>query len=254
MPEPAMHGRRTIERRRLIGALAASSCLHLIAISIWISLFAGLFAGVPTPAALRDRLGTPSAHTDEVVFTSIEFRPRPALAPRHASRRPTVVPPATRLAVAIAPRHVAARPVSPRVESAHATKALPPQAVAVSPLSEAVGTAEPSASAAPAPLPAEVPSAPPTPAPKVAEAGLWGLDSAPVLLDRAAELIGEVHRRLRIEIAVDARGRATEVHVDDPGIDRAVVERIVNALLTAHYEAARCNNLPCSGELVFAYP
>ncbi|TAM77756.1 hypothetical protein EPN44_02690 [bacterium] len=254
MSVPATHGRRTIERRRLIGALAASSCLHLVAIAVWISLFSGVFAGVPTPATLRDRLGAPSVQTNEVVFTSIELRVRPSAAPRYTPHRRAVAHLPARLAVVAARADVAARPVPPRVRRVRAAATEPPQAFAVSPPSKAEATVEPPASAAPASLPAAQPSAPPTPAPKAAEAGLWGLDSAPVLLDGAAGLIGEVHRQLRIEIAVDAHGRATDVHVDDPGADRALVEHIVNALLTARYAAARCNNLPCSGQLVFAYP
>ena len=254
MPAPATHGRRTIERRHLIGALAASSCLHAIAIAVWFSFLTGFFAGVPTPSTLRDRLDAPSVRTSEVVFTSIEFRARPSLVPRAAPHRRAVAHRPIRLAVVTAQARAAARPVPARVRSARAVTTAPPQAFAVSPPDQAAATAEPSANAAPASLPAAQPSTPPTPAPQAAEAGLWGLDSAPVLLEGAATLIGEVHRRLHIEVVVDAHGRATEVHVEDPAGDRAMVERIVTALLRAHYEAARCNNLPCSGQLVFAYP
>ncbi len=254
MSAPATHGRRTIERRRLIGALAVSSCLHAIAIAVWFSLLTGPFAGVPIPATLHDRLDVPSVQTSEVVFTSVEFRARPSPIPRAALHRRAVVRRPVRLAVVAAQTRAAARPIPPRVRSARAVTAAPPRAFAESPPDQAAATAEPTANAVPASLPAAQPSTPPTPAPQAAEAGLWGLDSAPVLLDGAAALIGEVHRRFHIEVAVDAHGRATEVHVEGPVGDRAMVERIVTALLAAHYEAARCNNLPCSGQLVFAYP
>ncbi|TAM56562.1 hypothetical protein EPN52_13450 [bacterium] len=243
---PATYGRRTVERRRFIGALAASACLHAVAIAVWLSLFAGLLAGVPTPTMPRVRVDVPSAQTSEVLFTSIEFRPRVALAPHRVTpprprrARPLPSPPAPQ-AVARVPARAVQRPIPRPVP--------PPPVPAVAKTEVA-----PTAAAPPAALPAETPSTAPTPAPKVAEAGLWGLDSAPVLLDRIAALLGDVHRQLHIEIDVDSRGRATGVRVDDPNVDHTLLERVVNTLLTAHYEAARCNNLPCPGELVFAYP
>ncbi|MDE2571989.1 MAG: hypothetical protein KGM44_05640 [bacterium] len=258
MSAPTRQGRRrSTERHRLAGALVASCSLHLLAIVLWFSLLAGLFAGValPTPP-LRDRFSGPTARDAEMVVTTIEFRRKRSPAPRHVAAphplRPAPVP------VAAAPRpSVTSAPRRPR-------PLVEPAAPTPNPQATAQPAAEPSVvppALAPSPEPAAArvatqPSAAaptPTPAARVAQAGLWGLDSAPVLLDRIGALLGDVHRRLRIEITVDADGRATAVRIEEGAGDAALEAHVSNALLSAHYAAARCNNLPCPGELQLTY-
>ncbi|HVA38361.1 MAG TPA: hypothetical protein VNJ51_12205 [Candidatus Dormibacteraeota bacterium] len=239
-------GRPTASRRRFGGALVASCCLHAAAIALAFSLLRGLLPGVPLPSAVRSRLASSPDRSAEMVFTSVEFRPKPAPPRRRASpavaARPAPVPlPARRVAV-----HrrltVTAAPPEPAVPSPSRE---PPASVP-----GPAARAEPPASA---PSPPPTPEPTPTPLPQVVEAGLWGLDSAPVLLEPPDAILGRVHRRLRIEVEVDAAGRATRVRVEDAG-DAALSARVRDALLAARYAAARCNNLPCSGELVLVYP
>lgn len=261
MSSPAEPG-RWVERRRLAGALVASCCFHVLAIAFWLSLVAGLFSGVPMPGSAANRIGSSASRGQEIVFTTIEFRPKPRHTARVLSVPRTRYHAPVRVMVAIAPmvarkrvpevKRVASLSTAARsaVRSDVASVRAETEAAGVAPEAQATPVAVATAEATEPAVTAE-PSAPPKVA---AETGLWGLDSDPVLLDRVGALIGEVHRRLRIEIAVDARGKATSVRVVNGGDDEGLVRRVVSVLLSAHYAAARCNNLPCSGELVLAYP
>lgn len=85
--------------------------------------------------------------------------------------------------------------------------------------------------------------------------GNWGWGSrfdSPILRDRTlyAELIETLPKGASITIAVDDRGRATEVRIVAPGLDDATIADLRAKLLAAHYAPVERDGIAFSGNLL----
>lgn len=85
--------------------------------------------------------------------------------------------------------------------------------------------------------------------------GNWGWGSrfdSPILRDRTlyAELIDKLPKGASITIAVDDRGRATEVRIVAPGLDDATIADLRAKLLAARYAPVERDGIAFSGSLL----
>jgi len=83
----------------------------------------------------------------------------------------------------------------------------------------------------------------------------WGSHfDTPVLLDRAlySDVIAQLPKRGTITIAVDDQGRATEVRIDAPGLDPAIIADLRARLLAARYATVERDGIAFDGTLTIS--
>jgi hypothetical protein len=75
-----------------------------------------------------------------------------------------------------------------------------------------------------------------------------------VLLDRTLydDVIAKLPKRGTITIAVDDRGRATEVSIDAPGLDPTVIADLRARLLAARYATVERDGIAFNGTLTIS--
>jgi hypothetical protein len=83
----------------------------------------------------------------------------------------------------------------------------------------------------------------------------WGSHfDTPVLLDRTLydDAIAKLPKRGTIKIAVDDRGRATDVSIDAPGLDPAIIADLRARLLAARYATVERDGIAFNGTLTIS--
>jgi hypothetical protein len=83
----------------------------------------------------------------------------------------------------------------------------------------------------------------------------WGSHfDTPVLLDRTLydDLVAKLPKRATITIAVDDRGRATDVRIDAPGLDSATIADLRARLLGARYASVERDGIALDGTLTIS--
>jgi hypothetical protein len=83
----------------------------------------------------------------------------------------------------------------------------------------------------------------------------WGSHfDTPVLLDRTLynDVVATLPKRAAITIAVDDRGRATDVRIDAPGLDAATIADLRARLLAAHYASVERDGIAFDGTLTIS--
>jgi hypothetical protein len=83
----------------------------------------------------------------------------------------------------------------------------------------------------------------------------WGSHfDTPVLLDRTLydDVVAQLSKRATITIAVDDRGRATNVRIDAPGLDPATIADLRARLLAARYASVERDGIAFEGTLTIS--
>ncbi len=249
-------------------AFALSIALHVCALGL-VAALVPLWHISVNGYGLRDVAAMCASPCGRVFAIRIERRAR-AAATEGIKRIAETIMPSVAHQTAIAQRPIPAYrtlSASHRVAPEHATAA---KAEVVTTGLEGtnpnVSLAKPAAQAAASRLQANTISANPSSAqtPPVTQArsvesqtgpANWGTHfDAPVLLDRAlySDVIAQLPKRGTITIAVDDRGRATDVRIDAPGLDPSVIADLRARLLAARYATVERDGISFDGTLTIS--